>query len=78
MYPQKILTLALITNSVGFILAHNHPSGSTKVSEADKDITKSMVKAAKLLGLSCLDHLVFGSLSEAPVSIREESPHLFA
>lgn len=76
-YPQKVLTLALITNSIGFIVAHNHPSGTRLISDKDKSFTERMVKAAKMVGLSCLDHLVLSSLDEMPVSIREEYPYLF-
>lgn len=76
-YPQKVLTLALITNSIGFILAHNHPSGSTGISDMDKYFTETMVKAARLVGLSCLDHLVVHALDEEAVSIRGTFPYLF-
>ncbi|MGB5633061.1 MAG: JAB domain-containing protein [Waterburya sp.] len=76
-YTQKVLTLGLITNSIGFVLAHNHPSGSRMISEPDKSFTTKIVQAAKLVGLSFLDHLVFSSLDEEAVSIRGTFPYLF-
>jgi DNA repair protein RadC len=76
-FPQKILTIGLVTNSIGFVLAHNHPSGTRSISEPDKSFTETMVKAARLVGLSCLDHLVVHALDEEAVSIRGTFPYLF-
>lgn len=42
----------------GVILAHNHPSGSTQPSEADKSITKQLREGLKLLNVSVLDHVI--------------------
>ena len=44
--------------SVAIILAHNHPSGTLKASEADKQITKKIQSAAKFLDIKLLDHLI--------------------
>jgi len=44
--------------SVGIILAHNHPSGKLQASDADIRLTKKIQKAAKLLDISVLDHLI--------------------
>ena len=49
---------ALLTNAVGMILCHNHPSGRTVPSNEDLNITDSIVKAGKLLNIRVLDHLV--------------------
>ena len=49
---------ALLTNAVGMILCHNHPSGRTVPSNEDFNITDSIVKAGKLLNIRVLDHLV--------------------
>ena len=40
------------------ILAHNHPSGTLKPSEADKRLTQKITKAAELLDIKVLDHLI--------------------
>ncbi len=40
------------------ILAHNHPSGNLKPSQADIDITKKLRKAGESLDISVLDHLI--------------------
>lgn len=53
-----ILGVALKCNSTSVILAHNHPSGNLKPSDADKTITKNLKDACKLLDISLLDHLI--------------------
>jgi len=42
----------------GMILCHNHPSGNTKPSEADKNITRKIKHAAELMEISVLDHVI--------------------
>ncbi len=56
---NKIILKKAIENlSSSIILIHNHPSGNSMPSEADKQITKKMIDAAKLLEISVLDHLI--------------------
>ena len=50
--------LALLTNSVAIILAHNHPSGSMKPSRQDMEITKQVKEAARLMRITVTDHLI--------------------
>lgn len=40
------------------MIAHNHPSGNLKPSEADKKITKQIAEAGSLLNIQLLDHLI--------------------
>ena len=40
------------------ILAHNHPSGNTKASHADREITKKIIAGLGLLDIKVLDHLI--------------------
>lgn len=40
------------------ILAHNHPSGNLRPSQADKTLTKKVVAGGKLLDIAVLDHLI--------------------
>ncbi len=58
MDTKIIAQLALITNSHGIILAHNHPSGEKKPSHNDISITMNLRKVLKLLGIDLLDHLI--------------------
>lgn len=55
---RLVLKQALTMGAVGLILAHNHPSGTLKVSEADKAITKKLSVAAATLDIKVLDHLI--------------------
>jgi DNA repair protein RadC len=39
--------------------SHNHPQGELRPSDEDLKITKQLKEAAKVLGLSFLDHIIF-------------------
>ena len=52
------LKTALEVGAVGIILTHNHPSGTLKPSEADKQITKKLKNAGENLDIKVLDHLI--------------------
>lgn len=52
------LKTALEVGATGIILAHNHPSGTLKPSEADKQLTTKLNTAAKSLDIKVLDHLI--------------------
>tara|TARA_R110002033_G_scaffold152014_1_gene188584 strand:+ start:11687 stop:12136 length:450 start_codon:yes stop_codon:yes gene_type:complete len=55
----RILFAVIIkTLSVGVILAHNHPSGKLMPSEADKQLTEKIKKAAQLFDVKVLDHII--------------------
>jgi DNA repair protein RadC len=53
-----IFQKALENKATSIILVHNHPSGASEPSEADKNLTKKLVQAAGLLDLLILDHLI--------------------
>lgn len=55
---KLIFAAALKANATGIILAHNHPSGKLFPSAPDLKVTKEIEKAAKLLNISILDHLI--------------------
>ncbi len=42
------------------ILCHNHPSGNTKASDQDIQITKKLKEAGKLLEIPVIDHIIIG------------------
>ena len=58
---RLILSVALKTLDTVLILAHNHPSGNLKPSEADKQITNKIRQAAKLLDIELIDHIIISS-----------------
>ena len=55
---RLVLKNALEVGALGLILAHNHPSGTLKPSEADKNITQKLKTAAESLDIKVLDHLI--------------------
>ncbi|MHC4183906.1 MAG: JAB domain-containing protein [Planctomycetota bacterium] len=56
--PKVIFQTALKANASSVILAHNHPSGNGKPSEADIQLTRKLKEAGQLLEISVLDHLI--------------------
>lgn len=58
---REIFRGAIVKNSAAMILVHNHPSGDPSPSPEDYAVTKTMVAAAKLLGIDFLDHLIIGA-----------------
>lgn len=57
---RGILQGALLSNASGMIIFHNHPSGNTTPSTADKVLTDKIKIAGELLNIKLLDHLVIG------------------
>jgi len=55
---RLLFAVVLKSISVGIILAHNHPSGTLKPSEADKNLTQKIKNASEYLDIKLLDHLV--------------------
>ncbi len=53
-----LMKQTLELGAVGLILAHNHPSGTLKPSNADKDITQKIKRASESLDIKVLDHLI--------------------
>jgi DNA repair protein RadC len=47
--------------ATGIILAHNHPSGNLNPSHVDKEFTKKINEACKVMDFVLLDHLILGS-----------------
>lgn len=65
---KLIFQAALKSNASSIIVAHNHPSGNLKPSDADRNLTNKIKEVGKLLDLQLLDHLIisrFGYLSFA-------------
>jgi len=57
--PKIVFKLALENLASAFILVHNHPSGNTKPSGADKELTQKFKEAGNVLEISLTDHLIF-------------------
>jgi DNA repair protein RadC len=55
---RLIMAAAVQMGATAIIVCHNHPSGNTQYSSADAEMTKQIVKAAKLLDIRLLDHVI--------------------
>jgi|SRR5690606_2355566 len=56
--PKVVFAAAIKANSTSMILAHNHPSGQLKPSQADIKLTKKLTKGGQLLEIPVLDHII--------------------
>jgi DNA repair protein RadC len=56
--PKIVFSIALKGNASSIVLAHNHPSGNLKTSEADIRLTRNLVQAGLLLEIPIFDHLI--------------------
>lgn len=59
-HPREIVREALKQNAAAIILAHNHPSGISAPSMADRDVTQRVNDCCKLFNIRVLDHIVIG------------------
>ena len=59
-YPREVVKAALNHNAAAVVFAHNHPSGISEPSQADRRITQRLVDALKLVDIRVLDHIVVG------------------
>ena len=53
-----IMKAAINTTCHGIILCHNHPSGNLKPSHNDDTLTSRLGKAAQLMNMQLLDHII--------------------
>lgn len=59
-YPREVVKKALEYNAAAVIFAHNHPSGISEPSQADKLITDKLKQALGLMDIRVLDHFIIG------------------
>jgi DNA repair protein RadC len=69
-YPRQVLEKALRKKASALILAHNHPSGHVRPSDADIRLTKTIQETAKALDILIHDHIIIGE--NRFFSFREE------
>ncbi|HEX2098893.1 MAG TPA: DNA repair protein RadC [Rubrobacteraceae bacterium] len=59
-HPREVFKPAIRASAASVILAHNHPSGNVEPSWEDREVTKRLARAAKLLDIALLDHVIIG------------------
>lgn len=57
-YPRVIVEAVLRHQANSVILAHNHPGGSLRPSDADLQITKRIVAALEAISVHVVDHII--------------------
>ena len=57
-YPREVVKQALALNASAIVVAHNHPSGVTEPSAADRVLTERLKSALGLVDVRMLDHFV--------------------
>ncbi|MCB4746050.1 MAG: DNA repair protein RadC [Sulfurovum sp.] len=57
-HPREVFANAIADRAAGIIIAHNHPSGTLRPSQADIRITERLKEVAKLVGIELLDHVI--------------------
>ena len=60
-YPREIMTRALEERAAGLVFVHNHPSGDPAPSQEDRNLTRDLIWAARLLHIQVLDHIIIGN-----------------
>jgi len=69
-HPREVFREATIAGAFAIILFHNHPSGDPKPSQDDVALTRRLIDAGELMGITVMDHLIlaergFRSLRDA-------------
>ena len=77
-FIPNILKSGILSNAQSFMLLHNHPSGDVTPSREDIQLTRRVLEAGKILGISCVDHIVVGGGNETYFSMREQGTLDFA
>jgi DNA repair protein RadC len=68
-HPREVFREAASGGAAAIVLFHNHPSGDPTPSDDDFALTRRLVRAGELMGITVLDHLIlaetrFCSLTE--------------
>ena len=59
-YPRVVVQRALELNAGAVIFSHQHPSGCTEPSSADRVLTDRLKAALALIDVRVLDHIIVG------------------
>jgi DNA repair protein RadC len=59
-HPREIFSIPMRKSAASVILFHNHPSGDPSPSQEDLEVTRRLVDAGNILGISVRDHIIIG------------------
>ena len=58
--PAEIFYEACRNKAVSIVLLHNHPSGDSRPSSQDIEVTKQVASAGRIMGIRLIDHIIIG------------------
>lgn len=67
-YFREVLRTAMSLNASALVFCHNHPSGSARPSDADIEITRSLIRLLGLVDVRVLDHIIVSAGESASMS----------
>ena len=59
-HPREVFRPAVAESAAAVILVHNHPSGDPTPSPEDREVTRQLAEAGRILGIPVVDHVVIG------------------
>jgi DNA repair protein RadC len=68
-HPREVFKPALASSSAAIVIAHNHPSGDPAPSREDREVTRALAEAGRLLDIPLHDHVIVGA--DAYFSFRD-------
>jgi DNA repair protein RadC len=68
-HPREVFKPGIEYGASAVILVHNHPSGVVTPSTADIEITKQLIQAGNIIGISLVDHVIVGKGKYASVPV---------
>ena len=60
-HPREVFKPALACSAAGLVIAHNHPSGDPAPSREDRDVTRAISEAGRILDIPLHDHVIIGA-----------------
>jgi DNA repair protein RadC len=60
-HPREVFKPALACSAAGLVIAHNHPSGDPAPSREDREVTRAISEAGRVLDVPLHDHVIIGA-----------------
>lgn len=70
-HPREVFAPAVAERAAAVVLVHNHPSGDSRPSLEDRQVTRRLRSAGEIVGIPVLDHVIIGTCSF--FSFREDA-----
>lgn len=62
-HPRDIIYNAIKCNASAIVIIHNHPSGDINPSNADIELTNTLINSCNIVGIPLLDHLITNTIN---------------